>query len=196
MPLPTKCCDQCFVEKDYSYFCTNSLCPCHVAKGEKRCVVSPTGKHEEDTYGVCYYCRDVLVNGEVIPEDSLPAPTPTLPWEERFSEEIEHPMLMSENLGSYAPKKIKDFIRTLLTEKEAEVRASESKIMADAIEMSKQGWKDEGRKEALEEVIGVMPEESGMGRAEKRDIHWSFVEGWNDYRTAALASFEQLKNKK
>lgn len=101
----------------------------------------------------------------------------------------------------------------IVTEREAEVRAkiqmeyllafgnyvplggedSEPETMAkEVIRM----WTTKTRDEVIEEAIGVIPLKVGYVQHMYSKTAYDEGNGWDEYRTAALASLEQMKEKK
>ncbi len=64
--------------------------------------------------------------------------------------------------------------------------------MANAIEMAKQGWIDEGRKETIEECIKAMGKKEKHMKPELIE-RTSYIEGYNAHRSEAIKHLEELK---
>lgn len=90
---------------------------------------------------------------------------PTLPWEERLGITPKH-LRITLNVQK---------LRKVITEREAEVEAKT-------------------RRRVIEEAIGVMPAEMPYIEVEE-NYPFTRKRGWDTYRTAALASLEQMKEK-
>jgi hypothetical protein len=98
----------------------------------------PTGvEDKEQTYCSCEEPRKGIKEGDkrICPfcvKEIRPKDPPSVGggWEERFNTEIEHPYLLSENLGPGCAKKIKAFIRRVEAEAEARGREKAEKLYA------------------------------------------------------------------
>lgn len=168
------CCEKCWMTHTTHKpprllkepFCIESSCSCHVAKVEDW----------------------RITHAEILSKMDYKDPTPTLPWEEEF-------IRKTTAIARYADAgddreygtelaRLLPYVRKLLTEKEAEVRAK-----------------------TLEEAIGVMPKLEHHRESEEIDFDWQNEQlvhihkcgesdGEYDYHLRAHANLEQLKNKK